>query len=391
MRNKFNPSSFISKRVKSVPASGIRRFFDLAAEVDDIISLGVGEPDFITPWNIRKSCIASLEMGNTTYAPSNGIAELREEICKGHRQKHGTSYNPETNILPTVGGSEGIDLAVRSIVNPGDEVIVIQPSFVSYVPAVIFAGGVPVPVATRIENEFKIMPDDLKAAITPKTKAVIISYPNNPTGAVMDRSNLEDIADIVAEYNLIVISDEIYECLTYKGEHTCFSSLEGMKERTILLNGFSKSHAMTGFRIGYALAPSEIISCMELIHRNVLNCVPVLSQVGAIEATRNSKKEVTRMVREYDRRRRFLYRGLNKIGLDCFEPKGAFYAFPSIKSTNLTSSEFAELLLNDQRVVTIPGDAFGNAGEGFIRCAYATSMDDLDKALDRMGEFVNRL
>ena len=387
----FNPSSYIADRMKKVPPSGIRRFFDLVSEIDDVISLGVGEPDFVTPWHIRETCIHSLEQGETAYTSNYGILELREEICKMYMKRHGVAYDPATEVLVTTGGSEGIDIAIRSIVNPGDEVIIIQPSFVAYVPSVIFAGGIPVPVSTKMENNFKLTPEELKAAITDRTKAIIMNYPNNPTGATMEKSDLEAIADVIVENNLMVISDEIYECLTYGGKHTCFSALEGMKERTILLNGFSKSHAMTGFRIGYALAAPEIINSMMLIHQYAMMCAPVTGQIGAIEALKHGESEMMKMVREYDRRRNLIASGLNRIGLECFEPKGAFYAFPSIQSAGLTSAEFAEQLLNDQRVVTIPGDSFGEAGTGFIRCAYAASREDIHRALDRMEEFLGKL
>lgn len=391
MRERCDPSAFVAEHLKTVPPSGIRRFFDLVSEMDDVISLGVGEPDFITPWHIREACIHSIEHGDTAYTSNYGLLELREEISKLYSQKYRVDYNPESETLVTTGVSEALDIAIRAVVNPGDEVIVVQPSYVSYVPSVIFAGGVPVPVSTKMSNNFKITAEELEDAITDKTKAVIINYPNNPTGAVMDKDSFESIADVIVEHDLMMISDEVYDCLTYNGTHTCFASLEGMRDRTILLNGFSKSHAMTGFRMGYALAAPEIIDSMMLIHQYSMLCAPITAQIGAIEALKNGEGEVQKMVREYDRRRHLIVGGLNKLGLECFEPKGAFYAFPSISSTGLTSGDFAEGLLNEQKVATVPGDVFGEAGVGFLRCSYAASREDIHTALDRIGEFVDGL
>ncbi len=391
MRERCDPSAFVAEHLKTVPPSGIRRFFDLVSEMDDVISLGVGEPDFVTPWHIREACIHSIEHGETAYTSNYGLLELREEISKLYSQKYRVDYNPESEALVTTGVSEALDIAIRAIINPGDEVIVVQPSYVSYVPSVIFAGGVPVPVSTKMSNNFKITAEELEDAITDKTKAVIINYPNNPTGAVMDKDSLESIADVIVEHDLMMISDEVYDCLTYNGIHTCFASLEGMRDRTILLNGFSKSHAMTGFRMGYALAAPEIIDSMMLIHQYSMLCAPITAQIGAIEALKNGEGEVQKMVREYDRRRHLIVGGLNKLGLECFEPKGAFYAFPSISSTGLTSGDFAEGLLNEQKVATVPGDVFGEAGVGFLRCSYAASREDIHTALDRIGEFVDGL
>ena len=391
MRERCDPSAFVADHLKTVPPSGIRRFFDLVSEMDDVISLGVGEPDFITPWHIREACIHSIEHGETAYTSNYGLLELREEISKLYSQKYRVDYNPESEALVTTGVSEALDIAIRAIVNPGDEVIVVQPSYVSYVPSVIFAGGVPVPVSTKMSNNFKITAEELEDAITDKTKAVIINYPNNPTGAVMDKDSLESIADVIVEHDLMMISDEVYDCLTYNGTHTCFASLEGMRDRTILLNGFSKSHAMTGFRMGYALAAPEIIDSMMLIHQYSMLCAPITAQIGAIEALKNGEGEMQKMVREYDRRRHLIVGGLNKLGLECFEPKGAFYAFPSISSTGLTSGDFAEGLLNEQKVATVPGDVFGEAGVGFLRCSYAASREDIHTALDRTSEFVDGL
>ena len=391
MRERCDPSAFVADHLKTVPPSGIRRFFDLVSEMDDVISLGVGEPDFVTPWHIRESCIHSIEQGETTYTSNYGLLELREEISKLYSQKYRVDYNPESESLITTGVSEALDIAIRAIINPGDEIIVVQPSYVSYVPSVIFAGGVPVPVSTKMSNNFKMTAEELEGAITDKTKAVIINYPNNPTGAVMDKDSLESIADVIVEHDLMVISDEVYDCLTYNGSHTCLSSLEGMRDRTILLNGFSKSYAMTGFRMGYALAAPKIIDSMMLIHQYTMLCAPITAQIGAIEALRNGEGEMQKMVREYDRRRHLIVGGLNKLGLECFEPKGAFYAFPSIVSTGLTSGDFAEGLLNEQKVATVPGDVFGEAGVGFLRCSYAASREDIHIALDRIGNFVDGL
>lgn len=391
MRPQCDPSCFVADHLKKVPPSGIRRFFDIVCEADDVISLGVGEPDYITPWHIRESCIHSIEQGETSYTSNYGLLELREQISELFAKKYNVEYNPESEVLVTTGVSEALDLAIRAIVNPGDEVIVVQPSYVAYVPSIIFAGGVPVTVSTKMSNNFKITPEELKNVITENTKAVVLNYPNNPTGATMDKADLEAIADVVVDNDLMVISDEVYDCLTYEGDHTCFSSLEGMRNRTILLNGFSKSYAMTGFRIAYALGDSEIINSMMLIHQYTMLCAPIVAQLGAMEALRNGNDELDKMIREYDRRRHLIVNGLNRIGLECFEPKGAFYAFPSIQSTGMTSSEFAENLLDDQKVVTIPGDVFGEAGQGFLRCSYATSKDEIQEALERIETFVNKI
>ncbi|WP_292462725.1 aminotransferase class I/II-fold pyridoxal phosphate-dependent enzyme [Methanolobus sp.] len=391
MRKACLPSKFVADVMKKVPPSGIRRYFDLASEIDDVISLGVGEPDFVTPWHIREACIHSLECGETSYTSNYGLMELREEISSFFSDKYGTSYNPNSEILVTSGVSEALDVAIRAITNPGDEILIPQPSYVAYTPSVMFAGGVPVPVETCLENEFKLHAEDLEAAITDKTKALILNYPNNPTGATMGRNDFEAIADVVSEHDIMVISDEVYDCLTYKGKHTCFASIDGMRDRTILLNGFSKAYAMTGFRMAYAMAPREVISSMMLIHQYSMLCAPIMGQIGAIEALRNGTHEMERMVRDYDRRRHLIVNGLNKIGLECFEPSGAFYAFPSVQNTGLTSEEFAEKLLFEQKVVTIPGNVFGKAGDGFLRCSYATSREEIEEALARIEAFVDRL
>lgn len=377
--------------MQKVPPSGIRKFFDMASGSEDIISLGVGEPDYVTPWHIREACIHSIEHGETSYTSNYGLMELREEISKSYVKRHNVYYDPTNEILVTTGVSEALDLAIRAITNPGDEIIVVQPSYVAYVPSVIFAGGVPVTIGARGENDFKITAEEIEAAITDKTKAVIINYPNNPTGATIGKDELEAIADVIVEHDMMMISDDVYERLTYEGRHTCFSALEGMRDRTIMLNGFSKAYSMTGFRMAYALAAPEIINSMMLIHQYSMLCAPITAQVGAIEALRNGEEEVQKMVREYDRRRKLIVSGLNDLGLDCFNPKGAFYAFPSIKSTGLTSDEFAERLLKEQNVVTIPGDIFGDTGAGHLRCAYAASREDIKEALDRIEAFVNGL
>jgi aminotransferase len=391
LRPPCNPSKFVAEAVKNIPPSGIRRFFDLVSGLEDIISLGVGEPDFITPWHIREMCIHSLEKGQTSYTSNYGLPELRDELSRTYYRRYGLDYDPASEILITTGVSEALDIAVRAVVNPGDEVIVVQPSYVAYVPSVILAGGKPVIVSTHRKDDFSLTAEALKPAITEKTKAIILNFPNNPTGAIMTKEGMEDIADLVVEHDLFVISDEVYECLTYEGTHVPFSSLDGMKERTVMLNGFSKAYAMTGLRLGFAMGSPEIINSMMMIHQYSMLCAPTTAQIGALEALRNGKAEMERMVREYDRRRRFIVKGFNSIGLECCSPKGAFYAFPYVGNTGLSSSEFAERLLDEKRVVTIPGDVFGESGEGFLRCAYAASMDDLRKAIERMGDFVDGL
>lgn len=391
MRKRCDPERFVAEVMTRVPPSGIRKYFDLASGIEGVISLGVGEPDFVTPWHIREACIHSMESGKTSYTSNFGLIELRREISKLYSQKHHVQYDPDYEVLVMSGVSEALDVAIRAITNPGDEIIVPEPAYVAYVPSVMFAGGTPVTVTTHIENNFKLTAEDLEKAITPKTKALIINYPNNPTGATMDKNDLEAIANVVSEHDIMVISDEVYECLTYDGNHTCFASLEGMKDRTILLNGFSKAYAMTGFRLAYALAAPSIINAMMRIHQYCMLCAPVTAQIGAIEALRNGNEEMQRMMRDYDRRRHLIINGLNKIGLECYEPKGAFYAFPSVRNTHLTSEEFAERLLHEQKVVTIPGNVFGPAGEGFLRCSYATSKNQIIEALERIGQFMETL
>lgn len=379
---------YISERVTNVPPSGIRKFFDLVLGMEDVISLGVGEPDFVTPWHVREACIYSLEKGFTSYTSNHGLLELRELISTSFQKDHNIYYDPEDDIVITTGVSEGADLALRAIINPGDEVIVPEPSYVSYKPNVSLAGGTPVPLPTYREDEFRLTADRVEENITNKTKALVLSYPNNPTGAIMEKKDLEEIADVANEHDLVVISDEVYDKLTYNGTHTCFSSISGMKDRTIVLNGFSKSHAMTGLRIGYAAGNKDLIGAMTKIHQYTMLCAPINSQMGAIEALKNGDGEMKKMVREYDRRRRLIVSGLNKMGLDCFEPKGAFYAFPSIESTGMSSEEFANALLKEQKVAVVPGDVFGDCGAGYLRCSYATSREQLLEALSRIGTFI---
>ncbi|MDD2666346.1 MAG: aminotransferase class I/II-fold pyridoxal phosphate-dependent enzyme [Methanocellales archaeon] len=378
----------IADKVKRIPPSGIRKYFEMTLGMEDIISLGVGEPDFVTPWSIREACIYALEKGYTSYTSNWGLLELRNEISRCIASDYEVQYSPEDQIIVTTGVSEASDLAIRAIVNPGDEVIIVEPCYVSYKPCVILAGGKPVMVSTDRCNDFKVIPEQIGAKITKKTKAIILSYPNNPTGAIMGKKDLEGIADIVKDHDLFVISDEVYDKLTYDGTHTCFSSLDGMYDKTILLNGFSKAYAMTGWRLGYAASNPEVIAAMLKIHQYTMLCAPITAQMAAIEALRNCREEMLSMVREYDRRRRLIVKGLNDLGLDCFEPKGAFYAFPSVESTGMTSEVFAEKLLKEQKVAVVPGDVFGDSGEGFIRCAYAVSRKEIKEALERIGEFL---
>ncbi len=380
----------LSRRVQSVSPSGIRRFFDLLSSMEDVVSLGVGEPDYATPWHISEAAITGIGKGYTMYTSNSGMTELREEVARHLSTRYGVSYDPDTELLITVGVSEGLDLATRAILNPGDEVITPQPSYVAYSSCVILAGGEFVPVPTFAENEFKVKASDIEAGITSNTKAIILGYPNNPTGAVMDRADLMEIMELARGRGLIVISDEIYDQLVYGVKHTCVASLPDMHDCTILLGGFSKAYAMTGWRIGYAAAPAEIIEAMTKIHQYTMMCAPIMAQVAAIEALKSGDRAVREMVVDYDRRRRVMVRGLNNIGLTCFEPKGAFYAFPSVKSTGMSSEEFAEKLLNEERVAVVPGCAFGDCGEGYVRCCYATALEDIREALRRMGRFVKK-
>lgn len=379
----------ISPVVQAIPPSGIRRFFDIAAEMEDVISLGVGEPDFVTPWSIRESCVYGLEQGYTSYTANRGLLELREEICALQKRNFNIDYDPKTNVLVTVGVSEALDIAMRAILTPGDEILIPEPCYVSYKACASLAGAVPVAVPAKIENNFSITPADLEAHVTNKTKALLIGYPNNPTGAILTKEQLMDIAKFAEEHDLIVISDEIYGDLTYGGErHVCFAGLPGMKDRTILLNGFSKAYAMTGWRIGYAMSNPAIISAMTKIHQYTMLCAPITAQIAAVEALRHGEKYMKKMVSEYDKRRRLIYDGLTNAGLKCFEPKGAFYIFPDITSTGLTSEEFAEQLLMKEHVALVPGTAFGQCGEGYVRCSYATSVTKISEAIARIEHFV---
>jgi aminotransferase len=381
----------ISRRVKSLSPSGIRKFFDLLTTMDDVISLGVGEPDFVTPWRIREAAIYSIEKGYTMYTSNYGLMELRQEISGYMSKRAGLSYDPANQVLVTVGVSQALDLAMRAILDPGDEVIIPEPTYVSYMPCVTLAGGVPVTVPTHMENGFRVRPEDIEARVTGRTKAILIGYPNNPTGAVMSRQELDEIADIARRRDLIVVSDEIYERLVYGTEHTCFASLPDMAERTIHLSGFSKSYAMTGWRIGYACSRPEIIEAMMKVHQYTMMCAPIQGQMAAIEALRSGDRAVEETREEYNRRRHLMVRGLNRLGLSCLEPQGAFYTFPSIKSLDMSSEEFAERLLMEEKVALVPGSAFGPSGEGHVRCCYAVATDEIEEALVRIGRFVGRI
>ncbi len=382
--------SLISQRVNQVSPSGIRRFFDLLASMEGIISLGVGEPDFATPWHVREAAIYSVEKGYTMYTSNLGMPELRDELSLYLKANYNLDYDPDSELLITVGVSEALDLAMRAILNPGDEVIMPDPCYVSYNPCVILAGGTPIMVPTNEESNFEISAADIEARVNNKTKAIAFGYPANPTGAVMPREKLRQIAEVARRHKLLVVSDEIYAKLVYGVEHTCFATLPGMKENTILLGGFSKAHAMTGWRIGYAAANKEIIAAMTKIHQYTIMCAPTMGQVAAIEALKSGEASVAEMVTDYNRRRLVMVKGLNDIGLPCFEPKGAFYAFPSIKSTGMTSEEFAERLLIEEKVAVVPGAAFGECGEGYVRCCYAIALADIEEALTRIRRFVNK-
>ena len=382
----------LSRRAVAIKPSGIRKFFDIAAEMDDVISLGVGEPDFKTPWNIRRAGIESLERGHTWYTANSGLMQLREAACGYLKRRFTLEYDPKKELLITVGGSEAIDIAIRALVEPGDEVLVVEPSFVCYTPITELTGGVPVPIATRAEDAFRLTPEQLKAAITPRTKLLILPFPNNPTGAVMRRAHLEAIAGVLRGTGIMVLSDEIYAELTYGDErHISFAEIDGMKERTILVQGFSKSYAMTGWRLGYAAGPAPVIKQMTKIHQFSIMCAPTTSQYAAVEALRNGDADIEEMRGQYDMRRRLLVDGLNRMGLDCFSPEGAFYVFPSIRSTGLSSSEFCMRLLEAERVAVVPGDALGESGEGFVRISYSYSVNHLLEALKRIDRFLKTL
>ncbi len=380
----------ISQRASQISPSGIRKFFDLLASMEGVISLGVGEPDFATPWHIREAAIYSLEKGNTMYTSNLGMPELRQELARYLKSSYNLDYDPGSELLITTGVSQALDLAVRATVDPGDEVILPDPCYVAYNPCIILAGGTPIMVPTYEENNFELSASDVESRINSRTKAIILGYPANPTGAVMSREKLAEIAKVARRHQLLLISDEIYAALVYGVEHTCVATLPEMKENTILLGGFSKTYAMTGWRIGYAAAPREIIAAMTKIHQYTIMCAPTMGQVAAIEALRAGEGSVAEMVADYDRRRLVMVKGLRDIGLPCFEPKGAFYAFPSIRGTGLTSEEFAERLLTDERVAVVPGSAFGQHGEGYVRCCYATSLAEIEEALARMKRFVDK-
>ena len=380
----------ISQRANAIQPSGIRKFFDLLSSIDGVISLGVGEPDYTTPWHIRESAIESIEKGQTMYTSNSGMPELRKELARFLKNEYKVDYDPTSEVLITVGCSEALDLTMRSIIDPGDEVIIPNPCFVAYGSCVTLAGGKPVHIPTYEKNNFEISAEDIEKHITNKTRAILIGYPSNPTGAVMSRRKLADIAALAIKHDLTVISDEIYSKLVYGVEFTCFASLPEMKERTVFLGGFSKAYAMTGWRVGYAAAPKEIIGAMHKIHQYTMMCVSTMSQMAAIEALKGDQDSVTEMVEDYNRRRQVIVKGLRDIGLTCFEPKGAFYCFPSIKCTGMTSEEFAEKLLSEEKVAVIAGSTFGKCGEGYIRCCYATSLADIQEALKRMGRFVKK-
>lgn len=381
----------LSKKVVEIEPSGIRKFFDVVNEMEDAISLGVGEPDFDTPWRIREEGIYSLERGRTFYTSNAGLKELKEEIAKYESRKIGVSYNPNTEIIVTVGGSEGIDIALRAMLEPGDEVLIPQPSYVSYLPCTVLADGVPVVIPLQQKNEFKLTAEELEAAITPKTKILVMPFPNNPTGAIMTREDLEPIAKVIEKHDLFVLSDEIYSELTYQCSHTSIASLPGMRERTLVINGFSKGFAMTGWRLGYVCGPKLIIEQMVKIHQYAIMCAPTNSQYAAVEALRNCDGEVQQMREAYNQRRRFLVHEFKRMKLECFEPYGAFYIFPSIQEFGMTSEEFATRFLEEEKVAVVPGTAFGACGEGFLRISYAYSLEDLKEAIGRLGAFIGRL
>ncbi len=381
----------LAKKVVDIKPSGIRKFFDIVSEMKDAISLGVGEPDFDTPWHIRDEGIYALEKGRTFYTSNAGLKELREEICNYIYRTQGVTYDPIKQVLITVGGSEGIDMALRAMCNPGDEVLIPQPSYVSYEPCAVLTGAVPVIINLKAENEFRLTPEEIEEKITDKTKILILPFPNNPTGSIMEKSDLEAIAEVVVKHDLYVISDEIYSELTYKGKHVSIVTLPGLKERTILINGFSKAYAMTGWRLGYACGPENIIAQMTKIHQFAIMCAPTTSQYAAIEALKNGDADVEMMRESYNRRRRFLLNAFREMGIECFEPFGAFYVFPCIKEFGMTSEEFAERFLREEKVAAVPGTAFGNSGEGYLRISYAYSLERLEEAMKRFARFAEKL
>ena len=383
-------NEFLSEKVKALKPSGIRKFFDIVKEIPGAISLGVGEPDFETPYHIREAGIQALQAGKTFYTSNSGLMELRKAVSDFTKRRTGLTYDPASEIMLTVGGSEAIDVALRTIINPGDEVIYIQPSYVSYLPCILLADGVPVPIELKAENRFRLTREELETAITPKTKALILSFPNNPTGAIMEKEDLEAIVDVIKEHHILVISDEIYSELTYGKEHVSIASLPGMKEYSIVINGFSKGFAMTGWRLGYALGNKEILKQMIKIHQYAIMCAPTVSQYAAIEAMYNGDQDVIYMRESYNQRRRFLYHELQRLGLPCFLPEGAFYMFPDIREFGMTSEDFALDLLKEEKVAVVPGSVFGDCGEGFIRISYAYSIEELKEALLRIERYLNR-
>lgn len=384
-------NKIVAKAAMEMKPSGIRKFFDIAQNMEGVISLGVGEPNFQTPWSIRRAAITALEKGRTVYTANAGLAKLRDSISKHMQKKLNTTYSPDNEIIVTVGGSEAIDLAIRALVEPGDEVLVVEPCFVCYAPIVSLSGGIPISVPTELKDNFKLRASALKAAITDKTKLLILPYPNNPTGAIMTREDLEEIADVIRDTNICILTDEIYCDLTYGLKHTSIVELDGMKERTIYINGFSKGYAMTGWRLGWLAGPEQIVKHMLKIHQYAIMSSPTISQYAAIEALENCDNDVENMVEDYDIRRKYLVDALNKLGLECFEPQGAFYVFPCIKSTGLSSEEFCEKLLYSKKVAVVPGNAFGDSGEGFIRISYAYSLKYLKEAVKLIGSFLEDL
>lgn len=387
----MNVQKMLAPHIQAVPPSGIRKYFDLINEMKDAISLGIGEPDFVTPWCIREEGIYSLEKGYTNYSSNAGAIELRQEICRYMKRRFRLEYTYDQEVLVTVGGSEAIDLAIRALVSPGDEVIIPEPSFVAYKGCALFAGAVPVPLNLKAENQFRLKRADLEPLITARTKILIIAFPNNPTGAIMEYDDYVEIVDFLKDKDIIILSDELYAELTYEGKHVSIANFDEMKDRTIVVNGLSKAYAMTGWRIGYVCGHRDIISQMKKIHQYAIMCAPTTAQYAAIEALRSGDEEVKMMVAEYNRRRRFVFNSLRNIGMDCFEPFGAFYVFPDIRKTGLTSDTFCERLLMTEKVLTVPGSAFGDCGEGFIRATYATSMENLMEAMKRIGRFISNL
>ncbi len=380
----------LSGRIKNTKPSGIRKFFDIAAEMDDVLSLSIGEPDFVTPWHIREAGIYSLEQGKTHYTANLGIKELRKEISKYLKRRFSLNFTPQQTIV-TVGGSEAIDLAIRAVINPGDEVLIPEPSFVCYQPITVMAGGVPVPIVTREKDQFRLKADHLKAAITERTKLLVLPYPNNPTGAIMEKDDLRAVAKVIKDKDILVLSDEIYAELTYGRKHVSIASIDGMAERTVVVNGFSKAYSMTGWRLGFAAGPQPIIDAMARIHQYAIMSAPTTSQYAAVEALKNGDDDIAAMRDEYDNRRIMILDGVHSLGLDCFEPFGAFYIFPYIGGFGLSSDEFCKRLLYEHRLAVVPGDAFGQSGEGFIRISYAYSPDDITQALSRLGDFIRGL